>query len=224
MGLTAVALIYSPWGRRSGAHMNPAVTLAFLALGKVRPRDAVGYLAAQFAGGTLGVLLCVALFGRALAAPEVDFVVTVPGPGGPGVAFAAEFLISGCLLYAVLRVASDPRRERFAGVLAGTLVATWITFEAPLSGMSMNPARTLASALPAGEFSALWVYFAAPVAAMQLAALLTTRAGGTRLCAKLRHDPALPCIHCGHDPEGDASDRGRTRARCAHTPIPTSAP
>lgn len=203
MGLTAVALVYSPWGRRSGAHMNPAVTLAFLALGKVRPRDAAGYVAAQFAGGTLGVLLCAAAFGGALGAREVGFVATVPGPAGAGVAFAAEFAISGFLLYAVLRMASDPRRERWAGLLAGALVATWITFEAPLSGMSMNPARTLASALPSGTWTALWVYFAAPVLAMQLAARLAARPGA-RLCAKLRHDPAVPCIHCGHEPAAPA--------------------
>jgi aquaporin Z len=199
MGLTAVALIYSPWGRRSGAHMNPAVTLAFLALGKVTRRDAAGYVAAQLAGGALGVLLGAAAFGPALAAPQVAFVATVPGPAGAGAAFAAEFLISGVLLYAVLRVAAEPRRERWAGLLAGALVATWITFKAPLSGMSMNPARTLGSALSAGTFTALWVYVTAPVLAMQVAARLAARPSA-RLCAKLRHDPALRCIHCGHEP------------------------
>ncbi len=200
MGATAVGLIYSPWGRRSGAHMNPAVTLAFLALRKVKARVAAAYVAAQLAGGLLGVLLCAALFGEALAAREVAFVATVPGSGGAGVAFAAEFGISAVLLYAVLRTASDPRRERFAGLLAGALVATWITFEAPLSGMSMNPARTLASALPSGTWTALWVYLAAPVLAMQLAARLAARDPAARLCAKVRHDLAVACIHCGNDP------------------------
>jgi aquaporin Z len=211
MGATAVGLIYSPWGKRSGAHMNPAVTLAFLALGKVTPRVAGAYVAAQLAGGLLGVLLCTAAFGEALAAREVGFVATVPGPGGAGVAFAAEFAISAVLLYAVLRTASDPRRERFAGLLAGAQVATWITFESPLSGMSMNPARTLASALPSGAFTALWVYLAAPVLAMQLAARLATRDPG-RLCAKLRHDLAVACIHCGHKPQGPVVPLAETSA------------
>lgn len=205
MGATAVALIYSPWGRRSGAHMNPAVTLAFLALGKVQARVAGAYVAAQLAGGLLGVLVCSALFGEALAARDVGYVATVPGPGGAGMAFAAEFAISGLLLYAVLRVAACPRRERFAGLLAGALVATWITFEAPISGMSMNPARTLASALPSGTFTALWVYLSAPMLAMQVAARMAARTAartpGAHLCAKLRHDLALRCIHCGHEPE-----------------------
>src|SRR6185503_6669737 len=65
MGLTAMALIYSPWGQRSGAHMNPAVTLTFLRLGKIRRRDAFAFMLAQFAGGTLGVLLVAQLFGAA---------------------------------------------------------------------------------------------------------------------------------------------------------------
>ena len=71
MGLTAVGLIYSPWGKRSGAHMNPAVTLAFLSLGKIRPRHAFGYVVAQFAGGLVGVLLVAGLLGDAFAAPPV---------------------------------------------------------------------------------------------------------------------------------------------------------
>jgi aquaporin Z len=215
MGLTAVALIYSPWGRRSGAHMNPAVTLAFLALGKVTARDAAGYVAAQLLGGLAGVLLASALLGEALAAPAVAFVATVPGPAGAGVAFAAELVISGLLLYAVLRTAAHPRRERCAGLVAGALVATWITFEAPLSGMSMNPARTLGSALPAGMWTGVWVYLTAPVLAMQVAARLAAR-DGARLCAKLRHDAALPCIHCGQ--AGTPRRRTATRRRAFTAP------
>ena len=72
MGLTAIALIYSPWGKRSGAHMNPAVTLAFLALGKIKPRDAAFYSLAQFAGGLVGVMLVAGLFGDAFTAPPVS--------------------------------------------------------------------------------------------------------------------------------------------------------
>src|SRR5215510_4061785 len=72
MGLTAIGLIYSPWGKRSGAHMNPAVTLAFLTLGKIRPRDAAFYAIAQFAGGLVGVLLVVGLLGDSFATPPVS--------------------------------------------------------------------------------------------------------------------------------------------------------
>ena len=71
MGLTAVGIIYSPWGKRSGAHMNPSVTLAFLSLGKVHPVDALFFIVSQFVGGTLGVLFVLALFGSAFSAPPV---------------------------------------------------------------------------------------------------------------------------------------------------------
>src|SRR5436309_16051016 len=80
MGLTAIGLIYSPWGRRSGAHMNPATTLAFTRLGRVSARDAAGYVLLQFVGGTLGVVLMALLLGSRLADPPVNYAVTAPGP------------------------------------------------------------------------------------------------------------------------------------------------
>ena len=82
MGATAVALIYSPWGKRSGAHMNPAVTLAFLSLGRVASRDAAYYIVAQCLGAILGVLAVWALLGRRFADPPVNFIATLPGPLG----------------------------------------------------------------------------------------------------------------------------------------------
>src|SRR4051812_49408779 len=82
MGLTAVALIYSPWGRQSGAHLNPAVTLTFLRLGKVRPWDALFYVLAQAAGGTAGVLLVAAALGPFFREPPVAYVATAPGEAG----------------------------------------------------------------------------------------------------------------------------------------------
>src|SRR5262249_29692879 len=91
MGLTAVAIISSPWGQRSGAHMNPAVTLTFLCLGKIAPWDALFYVIAQFAGGVAGVLLSAWVLGPALA--RVPFFATVPGSGGPCAACCAEFTI-----------------------------------------------------------------------------------------------------------------------------------
>lgn len=94
MGLTAIALIYSPWGQRSGAHVNPAVTLTFLCLGKVMPWDAAFYIAAQFIGGVRGVLVSKLLLGAILAHPSVSYVTTVVGPTGVGVAFFAEAAIA----------------------------------------------------------------------------------------------------------------------------------
>src|SRR5436853_7932498 len=85
MGLTAIAIIYSPWGRQSGAHLNPAVTLTFLRLGKIAPWDAAFYVIAQFVGGVAGVALVAAPAGQLLAHPAVNYVATLPGPGGSGV-------------------------------------------------------------------------------------------------------------------------------------------
>jgi aquaporin Z len=202
MGLTAIGLIYSPWGKRSGAHMNPAVTLAFLKLGKIRARDALFYTLAQFSGGIVGVLLVAGLLGDAFAAPPVSYAATMPGRAGILVAFVAELAISCLMLLAVLRVADHPRHASRAGWVAGFLVALYISVEAPLSGMSMNPARSFASAMPAASFDNLWIYFVAPPLGMVLAALVypCLRSAGYAGCAKLVHDPDHRCIHCGHEP------------------------
>ena len=195
MGLTAAALIYSPWGRRSGAHFNPATTLTFWWLGTVETRDAVGYTVAQALGGLAGVLLAAAALGPALAHPAVDYVATVPGPAGAAVAFAAEVAITAVLMSVVLRMSNTASLARFTGLAAGALVAFYITLEAPISGMSMNPARTLASAVPAGAWEAFWIYVIAPPLGMVFAAEVYVRQRGTRAahCAKLHHDDG-PCI------------------------------
>src|SRR5258706_12055339 len=98
MGLTAVGIISSPWGQRSGAHMNPSLTLTFLSLGKIAASDAFFYIVAQFAGGAAGVVLSRWIIGSALGDPSVNYVVTLPGPQGPWVAFGAEFAISFLLV------------------------------------------------------------------------------------------------------------------------------
>lgn len=198
MGLTAVSIIYSPWGRRSGAHLNPSVTLTFLRLGKVAPGDALPYVAAQFAGGVAGVLAASTLLGSRLADPGVRYVVTAPGPTGPLVALAAEIAISFLLMLVVLIVSNTPRLARFTGLAAGALVALYITFEAPISGMSMNPARTFGSDLAAGAWPAYWVYLAGPPLGMLLASEVYLRVRGASqvFCAKLQHDAGAHCIFC----------------------------
>ena len=202
MGLTAIALIYSPWGQRSGAHMNPAVTLTFLRLGKIHRWDAVFFIVAQFAGGTIGVLLVAALLGSAFTHAPVSYAATIPGSGGPWVAFFAEALISLVLIFTVLVVSGTPRIARFTGVVAGCLVAAYITFEAPFSGMSMNPARSFASAAPALMWQGFWIYVIAPVLGMLAGAqlFLLVRGREQLACAKLIHPDNQRCIHCGHQP------------------------
>jgi aquaporin Z len=129
--------------------------------------------------------------------PEVHYVATLPGSWGEAPAFAAEFLISAGLMLTVLVLSSREQWRSRTGRAAATLVALYITFEAPVSGMSMNPARTLGSALPAQEWRALWIYFVAPPLGMLTAAALFARHGRAQSgCAKLDHDPRVPCIFC----------------------------
>src|SRR6266704_6635806 len=94
MGSTAIALVFSPLGKRSGAHFNPAVTLTFWRLGKVKNWDAFFYVIAQFIGGITGVLVVALLARMALSHPAVKYVATLPGSRGVSVAFLAEFVIA----------------------------------------------------------------------------------------------------------------------------------
>lgn len=203
MGLTAILNIYSPWGKRSGAHLNPATTLTFFRLGRVQGVDAVFYIVAQFIGGAVGVLLATSLGGALLAHPSVNYVATQPGEYGIAAAFFAEVLITLLLISVVLRVSGNEKIARFTGLFVGVMVMLYISIEAPVSGMSMNPARSFASALWAGAWQTLWLYFTAPPLGMLLAAELYRRFDGKRLakpsrgCAKLHHQNRYRCIFCG---------------------------
>ena len=120
----------------------------------------------------------------------------MPGPLGDGVAFVAEGAMSFVLMSTVLALSNHPRFARFTGICAGTLVWTYITFEQPLSGMSMNAARTFGSALLAWDFSGLWIYFTAPLLGMLGASEVYARRVGVQrvLCAKFHHPQSGPCI------------------------------
>ena len=203
MGLTAIAIFYSPWGKRSGAHINPAVTLAFYTLGKIRSVDATGYVIAQFAGSAAGVGVAALLIGPPLAHSSVNFVVTVPMPGGELTAFLAEALISFLMVTTVLLVSNTKEISHYTPLFAGSLVALFITFEAPLSGMSMNPARTFASAVFANDWRGGWIYFTAPFLGMTAAAQLYRFHSGLHrvFCAKLHphhHHSAVCIFHCNY--------------------------
>ena len=210
MGLTAIGIIYSPWGRRSGAHINPAVTLSFLWLHKIAPWDAFFYVFAQFVGGLAGVWITAAVLGKWIADPAVSYVVTIPGVPGMNVAFLAELLMSFILMLVVLASSNTPRMARFTGIFAGTLVALFIVVEAPLSGMSINPARTFASALPSHVWTGAWIYFIAPPLGMIAASEFYLQSCGIKevICAKLHHDSVHRCIfRCGYRGSLDTSEK-----------------
>ena len=196
MGLTAIGIIYSPWGKQSGAHINPAVTLMFLYLRKIAPWDAFFYMVAQLAGGVLGVAVIALMANELLTHPTVNYVVTIPGPAGIWAACVAEFAISFLLALIVLFCSNRTSLARFTGVFAGLSVAIFITVEAPLSGMSMNPARTIASGLIPGVWNSLWVYLFVPPLAMLLSAAAYTSLGHRVMCAKLHHQNHRRCIFC----------------------------
>ncbi len=201
MGLTAIGIIYSPWGQRSGAHINPAITLTFFRLGKVGTYDTIFYVIAQFLGGLGGVLLMALFIKQYLAHPTVNFVVTIPGAEGVVVTFLAEFVISFFLMLMVLYTTNTQRLASFTGVFAGLLVATYVIVESPYSGFSMNPARSFASALPAGLWTGFSLYMIAPPLGMLLAAELYLKLHGIRavICAKLHHQNSKRCIfNCGY--------------------------
>jgi len=199
MGLTAIAIIYSPWGGRSGAHINPATTLTFWRLGRIHGTDVAGYVGGQLVGAVLGVALASVLLGPRLAHPAVNYLVTRPGPWGVVPALLAEVLISGVLM-AVVVTLTGSRWARYTGLVVGVLVATYIGVEAPISGMSMNPARSFGSAWVAGQWGMFWIYLVGPVVGMNLGSALAIRAKAGPACPKLDHPASQRCIFCGHAP------------------------
>jgi aquaporin Z len=199
MGSTAIGIIYSSWGKQSGAHINPSTTITFFRLGKVEPWDMLFYIVFQFGGGLAGALLASLILSPWAAHPAVHYVVTAPGDLGAGAAFVAEIVITFILMTVILHVSNSMRFHKSTGLCAGALVAAYITLEAPISGMSMNPARTFASAVPAHYWMAWWIYFTAPFIGMLAAAEVYVRTKGSESvgCAKLHHENHTRCIFCG---------------------------
>jgi aquaporin Z len=196
MGATAIAIIRSGWGQRSGAHFNPAVTLTFLRLGKINASDAVWYITFQFIGGFAGMIVSYLVLGELLADGGVNFVVTVPGSYGAGAAFVAEAIMSFLLMTMILVTTNSTCLAKYTPMIAGCFVAVYIAAESPVSGMSLNPARTFSSAAISGQWMGWWIYFTAPTLAMLSAAEFFVRTRGLKrvLCAKLDHFGSAPCI------------------------------
>lgn len=221
MGATIIAIITTPWGKRSGGHFNPAITFAFYRLGKVEPWDTVFYIAAQFVGATSGVLIAAFALRGAPQNHAVRYAVTAPGAFGNAGAFIGEIAISFGLMATILFATNSEKLARYTPYFVGSLYFVYLTFETPLSGMSMNPARTFASALRAGYWQAIWIYFLAPALGMLCAAevFLRVRHGVGSYCAKLDHANNKRCIfrHGYHDalfqPATLRSEESRRAAR-----------
>jgi aquaporin Z len=156
-GLVVTALIYA-LGDVSGAHLNPAVTLAFVAARRFPARSAVAYIVAQCVGATLASTLIRALFP---AHPTLG--ATLPA-GGMAQSFVLEIVMTWLLMLVILCVSHGAKeRGAVAGMAVGAVVGLEALFGGPISGASMNPARSLGPALVSGEVRALWIYVSAPV-------------------------------------------------------------
>jgi len=202
MGGTIIAIVLSPWGKQSGARFNPGVTFTFYRLKKVALWDAVFYCAAQFLGAVAGVALASLLLHGAPVHRAVRYAATVPGIYGDNIAFVAELAISFILMSAILVASNHALLAPYTHYFAAILVAIYIAFESPLSGMSTNPVRTFGPALFAGYWHALWIYFIGPPLGMLAAAeiFLLVRDGKRPYCAKLHHCNERRCIFCHHGP------------------------
>lgn len=174
-------IVTAPWGKRTGAHINPAVTLAFWRLGKMEAFDAAGYIVGQFSGAILMVGLVALVAGKAYSHPAIDFAATKPGPEGTAVAFAIEFTMTFVLMMLLLWASNDERLVKKLPLFTSLLIAFYLTSATPHTGMSLNPARSFASALYAHDRPSLWIYFVAPVAATLLAAEIYRRCWPDRL-------------------------------------------
>ncbi len=209
------AIVYSPLGQRSGGHLNPAVSLAFWLLGKMGGRDLALYSAAQFLGGLAGAALVKILWGGWAA--SVNLGVTSPAPWVPPPAAAGvEFLITWSLLWVILYFVSHPALHRWTGFAAGAWVAFLVFAEAPVTGTSLNPARSLGPAVVADAYRNLWVYFAGPLGGAAAAAVFWKPVASAMSrplpCAKLFHTDRYPCHHprchfAGRQPPADGSPR-----------------
>jgi len=192
VALATIVFVYSPLGRKSGAHINPAISLAFFYLKKMERNEFFGYVAAQFLGAALGISIAALLWGSTLRAPSIRYAATTPGQPGSLAALGAEAGISFLLMTIVLRSNQTTRLAPFTGIFVGIFSALSITLVSPISGSSANPARTFGSDIFAMAWQTYWVYAIGPTAGMVTAAALFKFSGARTQCAKLVHDNK-PC-------------------------------
>lgn len=165
-GLVIMAMIYAT-GHLCGAHINPAVTLAFTLTRHFPPRDAVAYIAAQCLGAIAAALALLAVW------PDQPAALGATTPSiGDGGALVYEILMTAFLMFVIMAVATDTRAVGAAAAIAiGGTVALDAIFGGPVTGASMNPARSLGPALAAGEWTSFWIYIVGPVAGAAVGAV-----------------------------------------------------
>jgi aquaporin NIP len=156
-GLIVLAMIYTV-GDVSGAHLNPAVTLGFVAARRFPPREAVSYIAAQCLGALAASLLLRGMFSGALTLGQ-----TLPA-GSTAQSFSLEVVLTAILMFVILNVSTGAKERGItAGLVVGAVVGLEALFAGAISGASMNPARSLAPALVSGQLGSLWIYLTAPI-------------------------------------------------------------
>lgn len=162
-GLIVMTMIYA-LGDISGAHMNPAVTIAFTIAKRFQPKQIFPYLISQFAGALLASLLLHYLF------PTNETLGATLPAGSEMQSFILEVLLSFFLMLVVINVATGSKEQgMFAGLAIGSIVAVEAMFAGPVSGASMNPVRSISPALVSGHTKHLWIYIVAPIFGMALA-------------------------------------------------------
>lgn len=156
-GLVVLAMIYT-FGDVSGAHLNPAVTIAFAAAGRFAWREIPGYLGAQVAGALAASALLRFLF------PQAAILGATLPAGPPMQSFVLEIVLTAILMLTILSVSTGAKEKGIsAGIAIGGVIALEAMFAGPICGASMNPVRSLAPALVSGNLTHLWIYLAAPV-------------------------------------------------------------
>ena len=165
-GLIVMAMIYA-FGDISGAHINPAVTISFFVAGRFAGKEIIPYIVAQLAGALFASLSLHYLFPQ-----SSGLGMTLPA-GSPMQSFILEIILSFILMQVILLVSQGSREK---GILAGAAIGAIVLLEAmfagPVSGASMNPARSIAPAIVSGQLQSIWIYMAAPVIGMILASLV----------------------------------------------------
>jgi len=168
-GTIGGSIALSPVGKVSGAHINPVVTLAFRVMGKLDLSTAIGYITAQLIGAAIGSL---PLLWWGEMGGSVAFGATLPGPGFSLSAVFLGEMVTTFVMIALLAVFLGFRRIRpFTPTIFAPLYAIMVWAEAPISGTSTNPARSLGPAIVSGQWEGWWIYWIGPVAGMLLAVL-----------------------------------------------------